>query len=156
MNAAIYTEISTRFMKRLRRRWFSDPRVASRKEEKGFLEILCVPFGPRFSRLEEIGGLRIPLRSFWPTLHCRRVAGVSPLLSIGWWYLSSESPKRHCCRVSAAGKRRAWFLPDDRHTASLVGLRGGWRHARMKSASRVWIPVSCAWVEALFYPQILT
>ncbi|GFX80409.1 putative RNA-directed DNA polymerase from transposon X-element [Trichonephila clavipes] len=24
------------------------------------------------------------------------------------------------------------FLPDDRHTASLVGLRGGWRHARMK------------------------
>ncbi|GFU43455.1 putative RNA-directed DNA polymerase from transposon X-element [Trichonephila clavipes] len=30
------------------------------------------------------------------------------------------------------GKRRAWFLPDDRHTASLVGLRGGWRHARMK------------------------
>ncbi|GFY02238.1 uncharacterized protein TNCV_5100971 [Trichonephila clavipes] len=28
------------------------------------------------------------------------------------------------------GKRRAWFFPDDRHTASLVGLRGGWRHAR--------------------------
>ncbi|GFU65871.1 uncharacterized protein TNCV_5011691 [Trichonephila clavipes] len=28
------------------------------------------------------------------------------------------------------GKRRAWFLSDDRHTASLVGLRGGWRHAR--------------------------
>ncbi|GFX90015.1 hypothetical protein TNCV_887131 [Trichonephila clavipes] len=24
------------------------------------------------------------------------------------------------------------FLPDDRHTASLVGLRGGWRHARTK------------------------
>ncbi|GFV45655.1 uncharacterized protein TNCV_3323741 [Trichonephila clavipes] len=92
----------------------------------------------------------------WPTLRCRREAGVSPLLSIGWWYLSSESPKGHCCRVSAAdkgcrvypldprpdavalysgctsGKRRAWFLPDDRHTASLVGLRGGWRHARMK------------------------
>ncbi|GFX27843.1 uncharacterized protein TNCV_3082671 [Trichonephila clavipes] len=30
------------------------------------------------------------------------------------------------------GKRRAWCLPDDRHTASLVGLRGGWRHARTK------------------------
>ncbi|GFV21135.1 uncharacterized protein TNCV_4267681 [Trichonephila clavipes] len=69
----------------------------------------------------------------WPTLRCRREAGVSPLLSIGWWYLFSESPKRHCCRVSAAdkgcrvypldprpdavalysgctsGKRRAWF-----------------------------------------------
>ncbi|GFY05493.1 retrovirus-related Pol polyprotein from transposon 17.6 [Trichonephila clavipes] len=63
----------------------------------------------------------------------KREAGVNPLLSIGWWYLSSVSPKRHCCRVSAAdkecrvdpldprpdavalysgctlGKRRAWF-----------------------------------------------
>ncbi|GFT89045.1 uncharacterized protein TNCV_3084741 [Trichonephila clavipes] len=82
--------------------------------------------------------------------------GVSPLLSIGWWYFSSLSPRRHCCRVSAAdkrwrvylldprpdavalysgctpGKRHAWFLPDDRHTASLVGLHGEWRHARMK------------------------
>ncbi|GFU81368.1 uncharacterized protein TNCV_1380361 [Trichonephila clavipes] len=92
----------------------------------------------------------------WPSLRCRREAGVSPLLSIGWWYLSSVSPKRHCCRVIAAdkrcqvypldphpdavalfsgytpGKRRAWVLPDYRHTASLVGLRGGWRHARIK------------------------
>ncbi|GFV27720.1 uncharacterized protein TNCV_4169421 [Trichonephila clavipes] len=92
----------------------------------------------------------------WPTLRCRRVAGVSPLLSIGWWYLSSVFQKRHCCRVSAAdkgwrvypldprpdavvlysgctpGKLCAWFLPDDRHTASLVGLRGGWRHSRTK------------------------
>ncbi|GFW30235.1 uncharacterized protein TNCV_3067871 [Trichonephila clavipes] len=69
----------------------------------------------------------------WPTLRCRHEAGVSPLLSIGWRYLFSVSPKRHCCRVSAAdkgcrvypldphpdavplysgctpGKRRAWF-----------------------------------------------
>ncbi|GFW61667.1 uncharacterized protein TNCV_3706021 [Trichonephila clavipes] len=98
----------------------------------------------------------------WPTLRCRREAGVSPLLSIGWWYLSSESPKRHCCRVSAAdkgcrvyqldsrpdaivlysgctpGKRRAWYLPDDRHTASLVGLRGGWIHARTKMFTRTY------------------
>ncbi|GFW16045.1 hypothetical protein TNCV_2863781 [Trichonephila clavipes] len=36
------------------------------------------------------------------------------------------------------GKRRAWFLPDDRHTASLVGLRGGWRHARMKFFTRIY------------------
>ncbi|GFV65479.1 uncharacterized protein TNCV_1737161 [Trichonephila clavipes] len=123
------------------------------EEENGVLGILC----PRSSRMEEIGGLGVPLRSLWPTLHCRRVAGVSPLLSIGWWYLSSLSPKRHCCRVSAAdkgcrvdpldprpdavvlysgctpGKRRAWYMPDDRHTASLVGLRGGWRLARMFS-----------------------
>ncbi|GFW36009.1 hypothetical protein TNCV_4928731 [Trichonephila clavipes] len=30
------------------------------------------------------------------------------------------------------GKRSAWFLPNDRHTASLVGFCGGWRHARTK------------------------
>ncbi|GFW11177.1 uncharacterized protein TNCV_5131881 [Trichonephila clavipes] len=112
--------------------------------------------------MEEIGILRIPLRSLWTTLHCRRVAGVSPFLSIGWWCLSLVSPKRHCCRVSAAdkecwvypldprsdavalysgctpGKRRAWFLPDDRHTASLVGLHGGWRHVRTKSFTRTY------------------
>ncbi|GFT15526.1 uncharacterized protein TNCV_3265281 [Trichonephila clavipes] len=112
--------------------------------------------------MQEISGLGIPLRSLWPTLHCRRVAGVSQLLSIGWWYLSSVSPKRHCCRVRAADKGcrvypldprhdsvalysgctldkcRAWCLPDDRHTASLVGLHGGWRHARMKMFFRAY------------------
>ncbi|GFU41029.1 uncharacterized protein TNCV_4645991 [Trichonephila clavipes] len=87
----------------------------------------------------------------WPPLRCRRETGVSPLLSIGWWYLSSVSPKRHCCRVSAAdkgcrvypldnrpdavvlfsgctsGKRRAWFLPDDRQMPPLLDyvVRGG-------------------------------
>ncbi|GFV76302.1 uncharacterized protein TNCV_4524651 [Trichonephila clavipes] len=40
----------------------------------------------------------------WRTLRCTGVAGVSPLLSIGWWYLSSVPPKRHCCRISAADK----------------------------------------------------
>ncbi|GFT32469.1 hypothetical protein TNCV_4484671 [Trichonephila clavipes] len=29
-------------------------------------------------------------------------------------------------------KCRAWFLPDDRHTAFHVGLRGGWRQAGTK------------------------
>ncbi|GFU42651.1 uncharacterized protein TNCV_1470501 [Trichonephila clavipes] len=98
----------------------------------------------------------------WPTLRCRWEAGVSLLLSIGWWYLSSVFPKSHCCRVSAAdkgcriypldprpdavvlysgctpGKRRAWYLPDDRHTASLVGLRNGWSHARTKMFTRTY------------------
>ncbi|GFU25331.1 uncharacterized protein TNCV_2903581 [Trichonephila clavipes] len=75
-----------------------------------------------------------------PTLHCRRVAGVSPLLSIGWWYLSLVSPKRNCCWVIAAdkGKHSAWFLPDYRHIASLFGLRGGRRHARMKVLTRTY------------------
>ncbi|GFU94682.1 uncharacterized protein TNCV_2898251 [Trichonephila clavipes] len=40
----------------------------------------------------------------WPTLRCRWEAGVSPLLSIGWWYLSSVSPRRQCCRVSPEDK----------------------------------------------------
>ncbi|GFY06949.1 uncharacterized protein TNCV_4090511 [Trichonephila clavipes] len=99
---------------------------------------------PVFSQLEK------------PTLHCLRVAGVIPFLSTGWWYLSSVSPRRHCCRVSAAdkgyrvypldshpdavalysgctqGKSRVRLLSVDRHTASPVGLRGGWRHARTK------------------------
>ncbi|GFX14431.1 uncharacterized protein TNCV_1616141 [Trichonephila clavipes] len=67
-----------------------------------------------------------------------------------------KSLRRHCCRVSDADKgwriypldrcpdavalysgctpdkRRAWFLPVDRHTASFVGLRGGWRRVSMK------------------------
>ncbi|GFT29390.1 uncharacterized protein TNCV_757461 [Trichonephila clavipes] len=30
------------------------------------------------------------------------------------------------------GKRRAWYLPDDRHTAFFAELRRGWRHVRMK------------------------
>ncbi|GFX05686.1 uncharacterized protein TNCV_3198031 [Trichonephila clavipes] len=141
-------------------RWFFRPKcllcAASLKEENGVLGIPCVPYGPCFSRLEEIIGLGIPLRSLWPKLHCRRVAGVSPLLSISWWVLSSAFPKRHCYSIVAAykecpiyplhsrpdavalysgctpGKRLAWFLPDDRPTASLVGPRGGWRHSRMK------------------------
>ncbi|GFX43379.1 uncharacterized protein TNCV_4873991 [Trichonephila clavipes] len=46
----------------------------------------------------------VPWEYLWPTLRCRRVAKVSPLLSVGWWYLSSFSSKRHCCRVSAADK----------------------------------------------------
>ncbi|GFT45026.1 hypothetical protein TNCV_3790211 [Trichonephila clavipes] len=44
---------------------------------------------------------------------------------------------------STPGKRLVWFLPDDRHTASVSGLCGGWRHARMKSSLRLWIKVGC-------------
>ncbi|GFW87426.1 hypothetical protein TNCV_1300711 [Trichonephila clavipes] len=39
------------------------------------------------------------------------------------------------------GKRCDWYLPDDRHAASLVGLRGGWRHARTKMFSRLMDPM---------------
>ncbi|GFY28433.1 uncharacterized protein TNCV_1970871 [Trichonephila clavipes] len=59
----------------------------------------------------------------WPTLRCRREAGVSPLLSIGWWYLSSVSPKRHCCRVSAADKGCRVYPMDPRLDA--VALYSG-------------------------------
>ncbi|GFY13279.1 uncharacterized protein TNCV_2335431 [Trichonephila clavipes] len=59
----------------------------------------------------------------WPTLRCRREARVSPLLSIGWWYLSSVSPKRHCCRVSAADKGCRVYPLDSRPDA--VALYSG-------------------------------
>ncbi|GFW98584.1 uncharacterized protein TNCV_2757631 [Trichonephila clavipes] len=115
--------------------------------------VKLMPFKAARKSVEYQRAVRQPLR---------REAGVSPLLSIGWWYLSSVSPKRHCCRVNTAdkgcrvypldprldavvlysgctpGKRRAWYLPDDRHTASLVGLRGGWRHARTKMLTRTY------------------
>ncbi|GFV68647.1 uncharacterized protein TNCV_4883462 [Trichonephila clavipes] len=91
------------------------------------LRSLC----PRSSRMEEIGGLGIPLRSLWPTLHCRRVAGVSPLLSIGWWYLCSVSSKRHCCRISAADKGWRVYPLDLRPDAVVLysGCTPGKRHA---------------------------
>ncbi|GFW27183.1 uncharacterized protein TNCV_94091 [Trichonephila clavipes] len=73
--------------------------------------------------MEEIGGLGIPLRSLWPTLHCRRVAGMSLLLSIGWWYLSLVSPKRHSCRISAADKGCRVYPLDPRPDA--VALYSG-------------------------------
>ncbi|GFS55649.1 uncharacterized protein TNCV_131631 [Trichonephila clavipes] len=59
----------------------------------------------------------------WPTLRCRREAGVSPQLSIGWWYLSSVSLKRHCCRVSAAGKGCRVY-PLDTHPDAVVLYSG--------------------------------
>ncbi|GFV40506.1 uncharacterized protein TNCV_2500331, partial [Trichonephila clavipes] len=42
------------------------------------------------------------------------------------------------------GKCCARYLPDDQHSASLVGLRGGWRHARTKFVLRFWIQVCSA------------
>ncbi|GFX64581.1 uncharacterized protein TNCV_2688551 [Trichonephila clavipes] len=113
----------------------------------------------------------------WLTFCCRREAGVSPLLSIGWWYLSLVSPKRHYCRVRAAdkgcrvypldfrpdavllysgctpGKRRAWYLPDDQHTAFLVGLRGGWRHARKKLCCPLMDPMLLCLGKGLVFPK---
>ncbi|GFW40971.1 uncharacterized protein TNCV_4370191 [Trichonephila clavipes] len=90
----------------------------------------------RSSSMEEIGVLGIPLRSLRPTLHRRRVAGVSPLLSIGWWYLSSVSPKRHCYSVSAADKGCRVYSLDPRpdavalYSGSTPGKCRAWFFAR--------------------------
>ncbi|GFT93563.1 uncharacterized protein TNCV_2197711 [Trichonephila clavipes] len=116
----------------------------------------------------------------WPTLQSRGVAGVSPLLSIGWWYLSSVSPKRHCSRVSAADKgcwvypldprpdavvlysgctpikRRAWYLPDDRHTASLVGLHTRWSDTRTKMFTRTYGSNAAVSGGVISEPDLLT
>ncbi|GFW71700.1 uncharacterized protein TNCV_219141 [Trichonephila clavipes] len=53
-------------------------------------------------------------------LRCRREAGVSPLRSIGWWYLSSVSPKRQRCRVSAADKGCRVYPLDPRPDAVVL------------------------------------
>ncbi|GFV46230.1 uncharacterized protein TNCV_5037181 [Trichonephila clavipes] len=62
-------------------------------------------------------------KNLWPKLRCRREAGVSPLLSIDWWYLSSLSPERHCCRVSAVDKGCRVYPLDPRPDA--VALYSG-------------------------------
>ncbi|GFU13110.1 uncharacterized protein TNCV_1445301 [Trichonephila clavipes] len=79
------------------------PCVASRKEENGALGILCVSFGPRFT-----------------------VDGVSAADKVCRVYPLDPCPDAVALYSGGTpGKRRAWCLPDDRHTASLVGLRSG-------------------------------
>ncbi|GFX72158.1 hypothetical protein TNCV_1954341 [Trichonephila clavipes] len=51
------------------------------------------------------------------------------------------------------GKRRAWFLPDDRHTASLVGLCGGWRHTRTKLHYTLMDPMLLVPADAVLKPE---
>ncbi|GFU99576.1 uncharacterized protein TNCV_4082971 [Trichonephila clavipes] len=49
-----------------------------------------------------------------------------------------------------------FFLPDDRQTASLVGLRGEWRHAMSKFVIRLWIQSSSTRVMAFITPPPTT
>ncbi|GFT42924.1 uncharacterized protein TNCV_1614961 [Trichonephila clavipes] len=67
----------------------------------------------------------------WPTFRCRREAEVSPLLSIGCWYLSSTSLERHCCRINAANKRCQVYPLDPRPDAVALyfGYTSGKRRA---------------------------
>ncbi|GFU95113.1 hypothetical protein TNCV_4138971 [Trichonephila clavipes] len=53
---------------------------------------------------------------------------------MGWWVYPLDPHPDVVSLYSGCtlGKCSDWYLPDDPHTASLVGLRGGWRHARMK------------------------
>ncbi|GFT93217.1 RNA-directed DNA polymerase from mobile element jockey, partial [Trichonephila clavipes] len=80
-----------------------------------------------------------------------REAGVSPLLSIGWWYLSSESPKGHCCRVSAADKGCRVYPLDPRPDAVALysgctsGKRRAWFCQMTGTLPPCWTPW---WVEA--------
>ncbi|GFY22662.1 hypothetical protein TNCV_2179231 [Trichonephila clavipes] len=55
----------------------------------------------------------------------------------GWWVYPLDPHPDSISLYSGCtlGKCRVWYLPDDRHIASLVGLRGGWRHSRMKTIS---------------------
>ncbi|GFX26472.1 uncharacterized protein TNCV_950701 [Trichonephila clavipes] len=58
--------------------------------------------------------------------HCYWVSAANK----GWWVFRPDAVVQHS--GCTPGKHRAWYLPDDRHTASLVGLYGGWKHGRMK------------------------
>ncbi|GFV94300.1 uncharacterized protein TNCV_2267541 [Trichonephila clavipes] len=51
------------------------------------------------------------------------------------------------------GKRHAWYLPDDRHTASLVGLRGRWRHASTKLCCTLMDPMLLCPGKSLVLPK---
>ncbi|GFY24934.1 histone-lysine N-methyltransferase SETMAR [Trichonephila clavipes] len=98
-----------------------------------FWGYLCVPFGPRFSRMEENGDLGVPLRSLWPTL--LPYGGKWVNAGDKGWKAYPLDPHPDAVSLNSActaGKRRTWFLPEDRHTASLVVFRSGWRHARTK------------------------
>ncbi|GFU29588.1 uncharacterized protein TNCV_2408271 [Trichonephila clavipes] len=91
-----------------------------------FWESFAFPL-PTLLHREEINGLGIPLCSLWTMLHCRRVADK------GYRVYPLDPPPD---AVDTPDKHRAWFLSDDRHTASFVGHRGGWRHARTKIFTR--------------------
>ncbi|GFY33286.1 uncharacterized protein TNCV_1241361 [Trichonephila clavipes] len=66
--------------------------------------------GPRSSRMEEIGGLGIPLRSLWPPLHCRRGQEVSATDKGCRVYPLDPRPDAVALYSGCTpGKRRAWF-----------------------------------------------
>ncbi|GFW27303.1 uncharacterized protein TNCV_2832031 [Trichonephila clavipes] len=80
----------------------------------------------------------------WPTLCCRREAGVGPLLSIGWWYLTAVFPKRHCCRVSAADNG-CWVYPLDPRPNAVALYSGCTPEARkliVPQQSQTYAPVA--------------
>ncbi|GFT31139.1 uncharacterized protein TNCV_3645371 [Trichonephila clavipes] len=112
------------------------PRAASRKEEMEFWGYLCVPFGPRFT-----------------------VDGVSAA-DKGWRVYPLDPHPDAVALYSgcAPGKRRALFLPDDRHTASLPCWTPWWVEARQDEDvfSRIWIQVGCARVKALYCSTLIS
>ncbi|GFX69644.1 uncharacterized protein TNCV_1770131 [Trichonephila clavipes] len=97
----------------------------------------------------------------WSTLHAEPQTSPPPMRHLGERMLHSCVMHRHTGPalgiivwdgigyhsrtplVRIAGKCHSWFLPDDRHTASVGGLHGGGRPVRMKFSTRIWIQVIC-------------
>ncbi|GFW59539.1 uncharacterized protein TNCV_3221911 [Trichonephila clavipes] len=105
------------------------PCAASRKEENGILGILCVPFGPRLPRMEDIGGLGIPLRSLWPTL--------SPYGGDWWPGNTSAFPLAHASlqtggRSEPAPVNRLVVPLFDVPEETLISERNSWRTKSVK------------------------
>ncbi|GFW23172.1 uncharacterized protein TNCV_3802721 [Trichonephila clavipes] len=75
------------------------------------------------------------------------------------WLVDSLDPRPDAVALYSEctpGKRRALFLPDDRHTAYFVGLRGGWRHDRTKLCSALMDPMLLCPGKGLVLPTNLT
>ncbi|GFU47505.1 hypothetical protein TNCV_2000111 [Trichonephila clavipes] len=87
----------------------------------GSFAITLANASPVWRRLVTWG---IPLRSLLTTLHCRRVAGVSTLLLIGWWYLSSVFPKNQSCRGNATDKEYRVYPLDPHPDAVVLSILG--------------------------------
>ncbi|GFX25467.1 uncharacterized protein TNCV_1998681 [Trichonephila clavipes] len=97
---------------------------------------------PKVKHVEENANFWKPIRIEEDAIRCRGRWKVSAAEE-GWrvYPLDPHPDAVSLYSGCTLGKHRAWVLPDDRHTASLVELRGGWRHARTKFVSRLWIQV---------------
>ncbi|GFX46135.1 uncharacterized protein TNCV_2094511 [Trichonephila clavipes] len=86
------------------------------------------------------------------------VCGVPVSAADKWWRVYPLDPRPEAVALihseCTPGKRRAGQLSVDPHSASLVGLRGGWRHARRKFCFAHIDPMQLCLGKGLVLPKI--